>query len=130
MTRTMEITIDGKRYRFYLSAWKTRSGFAHGAEMFDCESYRIVAEDKCYYLNRTWECWTYQTAILYAVRKAMDYLKSDVADNLRAENGWKNITKKRRAVLEEALDNNAEMVRLRKLYEELNKSRPAWDYFS
>lgn len=130
MTRTMEITIDGKRYRFYLSAWKTRSGFAHGAEMFDCESYTIVAEYKCYYLNRTWECWTYQTAILGAVSKAMDYLKSDVADNLRAENGWKVITKKRSAVLDEALDNNDEMVRLRKLYKELNKSRPAWDYFS
>ena len=130
MTRTMEITIDGKRYRFYLNAWGTRSGFAHGAEMFDCESYRIVAKQKCYYLNRTWECWTYQTAILGAVSKAMDYIESDVADKVRSENGWKSITKKRRAVLDEALDNNDEMVRLRKLYKELNKSRPAWDYFS
>lgn len=130
MTRTMEITIDGKRYRFYLRWWGTRSGFAHGAEMFDCESYKTVAENKCYYLNRTWECWTYQTAILGAVSKAMVNIVSAVEDKVRAENGWKNITKKRRAVLNEALNNNDEMVRLRKLYEELNKSRPAWDYFS
>ena len=128
MDMVKTITVDGKRFQFVCRSWGTRSGFAHGAEMIDMENYTIMARAKRFYLNRTWECWDFQSAILDAVEKAMGYRRERIADRLRDVNGWKNITKKRREELGKALTVDPEFSTLTKLYTEVKGNRPAWDY--
>lgn len=122
------INVNGKRYMFICESWDTRSGFAHGCKMVDMENWTTVSEAKRFYLNRTWECWRYQSAILDAIDKAKSYREARIADRLRDVNGWKNITKKRRGDLDRALELDPEYSTLTKLYEEVSKNRPAWDY--
>lgn len=128
MDMVKTIAVDGKRFEFICRSWGTRSGFAHGAEMIDMENYTIMAEAKRYYLNRTWECWDFQSAILDAIEKAKGYREARIADRLRGVNGWKNITKKRRGELDRALEIDPEFSTLTKLYNEVKGNRPAWDY--
>lgn len=122
------ITVDGKRFEFVCHSWGTRNGFAHGAEMIDMENYTIMAEAKRFYLNRTWECWDFQSAILDAIEKAMGYRSEKIKGRLRDVNGWKNITKSRKEELRRALDIDPEFSTLTKLYTEVKGNRPAWDY--
>ena len=92
------------------------------------ENYTIMAEAKRFYLNRTWECWDFQSAILDAIEKVKGYREARIADRLRDVNGWKNITKKRREELDRALEIDPEFSTLTKLYNEVKGNRPAWDY--
>ena len=126
MDMVKTITVDGKRFEFICRSWGTRSGFAHGAEMIDMENYTIMAEAKRFYLNRTWECWGFQPAILDAVEKAMGYRRERIADRLRDVNGWKKITKQRREALDRALAIDPEYHTLSKVLAEVGKNRPAW----
>lgn len=121
------ITVDGKRFGFVCRSWGTRHGFAHGCEMIDMETCTIMTEAKRFYLNRTWECWDFQSTIEDAVEKAMGYRRERIADRLRDVNGWKNITKKRCEALERALEIDPEHATLSKLCTEVRKNRPAWD---
>lgn len=127
MSMIRSITMDGKTFTFVCESWSTRHGFAHGCEMFGKGGYYKIAEEKCYYLNRTWECWTYQSAILGAVRKARDYAAARVEDALKDANGWKKLTAKRRAVLMDALEHDAEYKTLTKVLDSVNSYNPAWD---
>lgn len=127
MSLVRSITMDGKTFTFVCESWSTRHGFAHGCEMFGKGGYYKIAEGKCYYLNRTWECWTYQSAILCAVRNAIDYIAGRVRDDLMERNNWKKITAKRKDELDKALENDAEYATLKKVYDNLKGYNPAWD---
>ena len=123
---TKRIEIDGKDYLFICESWDTRSGFAHGCRMVDAENWETAAEAKRFYLNRTWECWRYQSVILDAIDKMKGYRAERIADKLRSANGWKNITKKRREALTNALAVDPEYITLGKLREEVGGYYPAW----
>ena len=124
---TKTININGKRYMFICEGWDTRSGFAHGCKMVDLENWTTVAEAKRFYLNRTWECWRYQSAILDAIDKAKGYREARIADRLRDVNGWKNITKKRREELERAVALDPVCDNLTALRKEIGGYHPAWE---
>ena len=127
MSMVRSITMDGKTFTFVCESWSTRHGFAHGCEMFGKGGYYKIAEEKCYYLNRTWECWTYQSAILGAVRNAIDYVAGRVREDLMERNNWQKITAKRKDELDNALENDAEYATLKKVYDNLKGYNPAWD---
>lgn len=126
MDMVKTINMDGKRYEFICRSWGTRSGFAHGCEMVDMENYTIMADNKVFYLNRTWECWDFQTAIKGAIGKAMAERREIITDRVRDVNGWKKITKQRREALDRALAIDPEYHTLSKVLEEVGKNRPAW----
>ena len=127
MSMIRSITMDGQRYTFYCDSWNTRHGFAHGCEMFGGGGFYKIAENKCYYLNRTWEMWTYQCAIAGAVINAIDHIEGRVADALKEKNGWSKLTVKRREAVMEALDHDTEYQTLTKVLHEVNSRNPAWD---
>ena len=126
MVKTM--TMDGKRYQFICRSWGTRSGFAHGCDMVDMERWEIVARNKSFYLNRTWECWDFQSCILGAIRNAMDAERQEITERVKDANGWAKLTAKRREAVDEAVEASADMKTLKKLFDEVGKYRPAWDY--
>lgn len=128
MDMVKTITVDGKRFEFVCHSWGTRSGFAHGAEMIDMENYTIMAKAKRFYLNRTWECWDFQSAILDAIEKAKGYREEAIKDRMKEVNGWKKMNGERWAKLHQALGIDPEFSTLTKLYNEVKGNRPAWDY--
>ena len=130
MSMFRSITMDGQRYTFYCDSWDTRSGFAHKCEMFSIPEGGVpikIAEEKCYYLNRTWEMWHYQSAVLGAIYKARDHAVGRVIDELKARNGWKKLNAKRRKIAIDAVDNDAEFKTLSKVMDVVNSYCPAWD---
>ena len=128
MDMVKTINMDGKRYEFICRSWGTRSGFAHGAEIIDMENYTIMARAKRFYLNRTWECWDFQSAILDAIEKAKSYREEAIKDRMKEVNGWKKMNGERWGKLHQALGADPEFSTLTKLYNEMKGNRPAWDY--
>lgn len=91
-------------YRFVCETVGTRYGFAHKVTMFR-HNYEILTH-KVNYLNRTWECWAYQTAIRGAIYTALEAEQNRVKEHYKEVNNISRITAKRKAELEELYNNN------------------------
>jgi len=127
MEETYRITINNHPFRFDCRSWGTRSGFAHGVELWDTGEWDRLAEAKCFYLNRTWECYNFQTVMLEAIRKAQNREVTRTWENLQRLYGWERITKKRREELDKRLAEDEYMETLKALYDEVKKVHPAWE---
>ncbi len=104
---------DGINVTMHCASRNTRNGFAHDCEIFvnDC----FFARGTCHYLNRTWECYIYQSVILHTVQTAIDdrirYLKM----RYKNENNISRLTKAHQAAFACVLDNDSDMLMLSKL---------------
>jgi len=127
MEDIFRITINDHPFRFDCRSWGTRSGFAHGAELTDTKTWQRLGEAKCFYLNRTWECYTFQSAMLAAISHAIDAEADRERDHLFRLNGWERMTAKRREELDKALAENEYFNTLKALYKEVEKCYPAWE---
>ena len=60
-----KLTVNGKEYEFVNETVGTRNGFAHNTTLFvnGCRK----GNARCNYLNRTWECYRYQTVMMNCV---------------------------------------------------------------
>jgi hypothetical protein len=62
-------TLNNQRYSIHLTWRKTRNGFAHDSNLLKQSSgadslfFQIGKKQSCFYLNRTWESYTYQSVI-------------------------------------------------------------------
>lgn len=119
------INIDGREFAFICDWRSTRNGFAHDATMM--EGWRTVAKATRHYLNRTWECWSYQSAILDAIGKAMDEEAKWVENNVKRDNGWEKLTAKRREAVAAALAESEDYAIYKKLRDECAGYYPAWE---
>lgn len=96
MTRneTINYTIDGMPCTFVCSSRNTRHGFAHDALLLI--DGREQGSDTAHYLNRTWECFRYQS-VIGSIARAHVY---EERERIRAEwmraRGYKRMTAKRR----------------------------------
>lgn len=75
-------TIDTENLHIICATYNTRNGFAH-----ECSIYGggYVWEYKVNYLNRTWECFTYETLLKHAADKIAKIKKDAIyADEIRA----------------------------------------------
>jgi len=97
-------TINDKEYQFICESRSTRSGFAHDVTMFVNGSLR--AKNSAFYLNRTWECWRYQSAVLGALYNAKKEQLDIMKQNFMYMAGIKRMTAKRRAQFEEIAKND------------------------
>lgn len=102
MGELKRVTIDGKEFEFYCNSRSTRNGFAHDVEMFKDGNFK--AKNTCHYLNRTWECWRYQTAICGAIRNYMERYAGYMLDDFKFDNKIKRLTAKRRTEFEALRD--------------------------
>lgn len=97
---TKSININGKGYMFLCEFWGTRHGFAHSAELVETENYKTLGYATRFYLNRTWENYTYQSAMLDAIDSAKRSEYERIENHMKAANGWARMTPKRREEVE------------------------------
>lgn len=85
----------------------TRHGFAHDAKITVYPNngtfcgYSVSAH--CYYLNRTWERYTFQTVLMQACHNAMECRADELKPAFMNAHGYKKLTKKRAAEFMETL---------------------------
>ena len=66
-SKTFEFTVNGEVIRFYCDTTKTKNGFCH--HVFADKGGKDYEHTRVSYLNRTWESFEYETALLHAVDK-------------------------------------------------------------
>ena len=112
-----KLNIEGREVEF-VNSWRgTRSGFAHDTNLFINGVHR--AEATCHYLNRTWECYTYQTVMKKAIYNLIEWEENYIRDNFKAEKGYKKLTAKRAEELEQVFKENEELKFYRAIYNAL-----------
>lgn len=99
--------IDGKEVEFVNQFRGTRSGFAHDTTLFI--DGRRVAEHTCHYLNRTWECYTYQTVMKGATDDLIERETAYLKDRFMEAHEYKKLTAKRREEFEAECRQNADL---------------------
>ena len=101
----------------------TRHGFAHDAEITVYPDngtfcgYSVSAH--CYYLNRTWERYTYQTVLQRACHNAMECRADELLAAYKTDNGYQRMTKKRAAEFTETLKADAEYTAIESVLQQL-----------
>jgi hypothetical protein len=76
--QTIIFTIKNQKYSIHLTWRKTRNGFAHDSYLLkqsngaDSLFFQIGKKQSCFYLNRTWEAYTYQSVIRKLIHASFD----------------------------------------------------------
>lgn len=65
--KTFEFTVNGEKIYFYCNTTYTKNGFCHHVYTVGCG--KENEHSRLSYLNRTWESFEYETALLHAVDK-------------------------------------------------------------
>jgi len=75
--------VNGKEYEFRCYTTWTRNGFCHTVQNRTFS----VSDTKVSYLNRTWERFTYESALKRAIEKLLKetYLSKEVVEEIRAQ---------------------------------------------
>ena len=88
-----KFNIDGKEVEFVNESFDTRHGFKHVTTMFinNCE----YGRNTCYYLNRTWEHYRYQTVMRGCVQKLIEIRIENLKSTFKNQYGYSRMTAKR-----------------------------------
>lgn len=112
-----KLNIDGQEITF-LNSWRgTGSGFMHETELYINDWQASTA--RCYYINRTWERYSYQSVMLEAVHQLQEKETEREKAYFLQANGYKNMMKHRKAAFMEYLANNEELAFYKKIEEAL-----------
>ena len=91
--------VNGTDYTFFCSSRSTRTGFAHDCTLYaGCSG---LGKASCHYLNRTWECYRYQSVMQKAVRDLIIEYEQAAVRAFKQERGLSRLSAKRRPELEE-----------------------------
>ena len=106
-------------YLIVNNSGSTRSGFYHDSTLIfgDIE----MAHYRAHYLNRTWECYTFQTSMMGAVREYKRYYEDLYLDQFKRKNNYKKLTAQRKAEFEEFLNKQEKIIISNKMLEELKE---------
>lgn len=116
-----KVTFDGDQGKdivFLNTARSTRSGFAHDSTLIVNGCRR--GEYTAHYLNRTWEWYRFQTAMLGAIDSALDRELNRIRDNYKYENNLKRITNTHKEKLLDLYDQDQEVQTLRMIRDEVS----------
>ena len=110
-------TSNGTQYTFYCDFRNTRDGFAHDTAMF--RNGYPESKASAYYLNRTWEYWTYQTACMQAVNGRIKDRIVYMKFRFMQDNDYKRLTAARKAEFDKLADNDETIRELREVRDTL-----------
>ena len=110
---------NGNEVSFINESRDTRNGFMHACSLI--VNGNEVSCGKCYYLNRTWEVYRYQSCMRVAVQNHLDALISTLTQTFKEQNGYKIITSNRKQALKEVLDSNIDVMSYRQLLNAVDK---------
>lgn len=80
--KTFIFTVNGEEVRFYCDTTRTRMGFCH--HVFVVGFGKDYEHSRVSYLNRTWESFQYETALLHAVEKFPKKLRAPLRLEIQA----------------------------------------------
>lgn len=113
-----KIRVNGKEFEFVNTSRNTRSGFAHDTTLL-INGWE-EAKHTCHYLNRTWECYTYQTVMFGAIRDLIDWRENYLTDKFKADKGYAKLTAKRKEELKPIIENDSLLKEYKAVKECLN----------
>ena len=93
MSELWKRNINGTEVLFVNSSRWTRHGFAHDTEVFI--DGRNVGSNTAHYLNRTWECFRYQTVMRGAIIRLREEREKELRRNFKYLHDYKKMTPKR-----------------------------------
>ena len=112
-----KLTIEEKEIIF-VNTWRgTGSGFVHETKLF-IDGWPAAAA-RCFYINRTWERYSYQSVMLEAVHKLQEEETAREKAYFLQVNGYKNMMASRKSAFEEYLAQNKTLSFYKKLEEAL-----------
>lgn len=94
MSYLCNFEINGHKVEFINSSRNTRAGFAHDTKIY-IDGYNSGGAS-CYYYNRTWERYTYQSVMLSAVSGLLSARCDDLIAAYKADHNIKRLTAARR----------------------------------
>lgn len=109
-----KININGSEYIFTCYSDSTRNGFKHICHLF--RNGREINNGTCYYLNRTWEWYRYQSVMFTAVNNEIAYLKERHKANYKSENNISRLTKKHAEIVNDIIAKDEYINELKTLY--------------
>lgn len=95
----------------------TRHGFKHVSTLIHYNS--EVCSEKCCYLNRTWECYTYQTSMRAVVSKYLEQIKDNIIYYYKQDNNIARLTKKHKEAIEKLELEDNRILQLKEIYKQL-----------
>lgn len=113
----INITEDNKNFEFICNSRDTRSGFAHDCSLYINDTGKAIAH--CYYYNRTWEVYTFQTVCCTALHKVIDEYTERKINIFKSAHNYKRLTKARREDFEKWFSDNDYIKTLRAVYNDL-----------
>lgn len=114
-----EFKINGKKIQFINASRSTRHGFAHDTEVL-INGYHC-RKSTCHYLNRTWECFRYQTVMLKAISEEIEARKNEIKNHYKSENGLSRLTAKHTAEVEKLYKKDEYIKLYNKIYKKLQE---------
>lgn len=110
--------IDGEKFDFNCDSVDTRDGFAHIVDLYQNNNDLSNAREN--YLNRTWECYIYQTAMIEAVKKAISERRDYLKDCYKYDHGISRVSYK---IMEDIYNRDQKLITLEKLKDAVKEYR-------
>lgn len=114
MNTYFEFSFNGENYIARCNCRDTRKGFAHHCEVLT-EHYDSVTTATCHYLNRTWECFEFESVLHSAISILRERMAARAIENYKEQTGKSRVLKAQRVILEapamEAYDKALESIK-------------------
>lgn len=109
--------IDGKEIIFVNDSHNTRYGFKHTSHLFIDGIEK--GDNTSNYINRTWECYRYQSCMLGLVNKLIEKRIDKLKDIFKNENEYKILNAKRREEFDKYLSSDNLYIFYKQIYDTL-----------
>lgn len=104
--KTFNFDVNFHHFEFVCSSRNTRNGFAHHCSLIVDGGDIDVMDHTCFYYNRTWERYDYQTVMRGLVREQIEILIKWRRSSYMEERGYKRMTQKRLNDFKQWIDDN------------------------
>lgn len=113
-----KIKINKNDYLFINEFKSTRTGFKHTTRLFknDC----LLNESSVNYINRTWECYTYQTSMKKCINDIIELKIDRLKAEYKEKNNINRITEKHKKELNKFINNDPTLKEYKKIYKKLD----------
>jgi hypothetical protein len=96
--------IDNMDMEFVNESYRTRNGFKHVSHFFF--NGVDMGENTVHYLNRTWECYPYQTCMRGLINKIIEERTEMLKELFKETNGYKIVSASRKEEFEKFLEHD------------------------
>ena len=110
-------------YEFVCEYWETSRAWGHRVVML--KNGVELAENKVRYYNRTWEMWTFQSAISGAIYKRIEELEEKLIEIYKYDNNVKRLSAAKK---EEIINNDSRIKELKELKTSINNGNRGGEF--